>query len=172
MEIVRGQCICENSGRSVNPLTSYQLDMIVTFIVTVTWMIDLNFNRNNLLFKVNSSAKYKAQHSIIWWNIERNQLTLSGTVTLTFEQVKPMSIGVINWPMPIHMWNIKPIGHFVDELLIGNDYHTYCDSNLEIWHSDQNFNSGHLLSNANADGKYQTNRWISWRIIGRKRFHT
>jgi len=68
------------------------------------------------------------------------------------------------------MWSIKPIGQFVDELLIGNDFHTYCDSDLDLWPSDPNFNRGHLLAKANALVKYQANRSIRWRVIDRRRF--
>jgi hypothetical protein len=69
----------------------------------------------------------------------------------------------------MHMWSIKPTGQFVDELLIWNDFHTYCDSDLNLWPSDPYFNRGHLLSKAKAHMKYQTNRLIPSQVIDRKR---
>ena len=36
--------------------------------------------------------------------------TLIVTVTLTFDIVTPISLGVIYYPWPIHMWSIKPTG--------------------------------------------------------------
>ena len=36
----------------------------------------------------------------------------------------------------MHMWSIKPIGQSVDELLIGNNFHTSCDSDIDFWPSD------------------------------------
>ena len=85
-------------------------------------------------------------------------------MTLTFELVTPISIGLI------HMLSIKQISQIVDELLIGNDFHTYCD--LDLWPNDHNFNRDHLLSKANAHGKYQRNRWMGWQVIDLKQFHT
>jgi hypothetical protein len=89
---------------------------------------------------------------------------------MTFEQVTPISIEVIYCPRPMHMWSIKQIGQFVNELLIGNTVHTYCDSDLDLWPSDPNFNRSHLLSKANPHVKYQANRSIRWRVIDRKWF--
>jgi len=93
--------------------------------------------------------------------------TLIVTVTLTFDLLIPFSIGVIYWPRLMHLWSIKPIGQSVDELLIGDDFYTYCDSDLRP--SDPNFNRGHLLTKANAHVKYQANRSIRSQVIDRKR---
>ena len=92
--------------------------------------------------------------------------TLIVTVTLTFDLVTPISIGVIYWPRLMHLWSIKPIGQSVDELLIGDDFYTYCDSDLRP--SDPNFNRGHLLTKANVHVKYQANRSIRSQVIDRK----
>jgi len=79
----------------------------------------------------------------------------------------PILQGVIYCPRPMHMWSIKPIGESVGELLIGNDSHLV-RGELDVWPNDTNFNRGHLLSNANAHGKYQANRSLCTQVIDRK----
>ena len=47
--------------------------------------------------------------------------TLIVTMILTFDLVTQIAKGVIYSPWPMHMWSIKQICQFVDELLIGNE---------------------------------------------------
>ena len=62
------------------------------------------------------------------------------------------------------------ICQLVDNILIGNNFHTFCDSDLDLWPSDPYFNWGHLLFKANGHVKYRANRSICWQVIDRKRF--
>ena len=84
-----------------------------------------------------------------------------------FELVTLISIGVIYCPRPMHMWlSSQSANRWL--IFIWNSFHTDCDSDLDLWPYDPNFDKVYLLPKANAHMKYQANRSTCWRVFDRK----
>jgi hypothetical protein len=119
-----------NKRSAVGDICPQNRALIFTLIVTVTLTFDLVtsiYIKGSSTVQGQCTCEVSSQsvHSLTS-NWSETIFTLIVTVTLTFDLVTPISIGVIYCARPMHMWSIKPIGLLVDELLIGNDFHTYC----------------------------------------------
>ena len=105
-------------------LMSYLSKKIFTLIVKMTLTFknsEPKFNSVHLLSKCNAKVKYQTNRSFV------DKLLIGNDFSHLLWQwpwpwpSDPISIGVIYCPRPMHMWSIKPIRQFDDELLIGNE---------------------------------------------------
>ena len=91
------------------------------------WPTDLNINRNHLLIKVYLPTKFEAFWTKRSWIIRCTRFgRLTWLLTLTFDQLTWISIGIIYWLRTIYLPSLKPLGQSVLELSV--------TQGLEDWH--------------------------------------
>ena len=108
------------------------------------WPTDLNINRGHLLIKDYLPTKFEASGAKRSWVISCTRWRkLAWPLTLTFDLLTWISIGVIYSSRTIYLPSLKLLGQSVLELSVTQgeeDWHV-----LWPWPTDLNINRGHLL---------------------------
>ena len=106
------------------------------------WPTDLNINRGHLLIKDYLPTKFEASGTKRSWVISCTRWSrLAWPLTLTFDLLTWISIGVIYSPRTIYLPSLKLLGQSVLELSVAQgevDWH-------DLWPTDLNINRGHVL---------------------------
>ena len=108
------------------------------------WPTDLNMNRGHLLIKDYLPTKFEASGAKRSWVISCTRWSrLAWPLTLTFDLLTWIWIGVIYSSRTIYLLSLKLLGQSVLELSVAQgevDWH-----DLWPWPTDLNLNRGHLL---------------------------
>ena len=108
------------------------------------WPTELNINRGHLLIKDYLPTKFEASGAKRSWVISCTRWSrLAWPLTLTFDLLTWISIGVIYSSRTIYLPSLKLLGQSVLELSVAQgevDWHDPLP-----WHTDLNINRGHLL---------------------------
>jgi len=96
--------------------------------------------------------------------------TLRVTVTLTFDQLTPKSIGVFYSIRAITLWSLKALAQRILELLSGNGFHSLGHCDLDLWPTDPKINRGLLLNRGYHPMKFEGSGPKGIQVIERKRF--
>ena len=106
------------------------------------WSTDLSINRGHLLNKDYLPTKFEASGAKHSWDIRRTRWSrLAWPLTLTFDLLTWISIGVIYSSRTIYLQSLKLLGQSILELSVAQgevDGH-------DLWPTDLNINTGHLL---------------------------
>ena len=108
------------------------------------WPTELNINRGHLLIKNYLPTKFKASGTKRSWVISYTRWSrLAWPLTLTFDLLTWISIGVIYSWRTIYLPSLKLLGQSVLELSVAQGEVDWLD--LWPWPTDLNINRGHLL---------------------------
>ena len=128
------------------------------------WPTDLNINRGHLLIKDYLPTKFEASWAKRSWVIScKSWSRLAWPLTVTFDLLTWISIGVIYSSRTIYLASLKLLGQSVLELSVAQgevDWH-----DLWPWPLDLNINRGHLLIKDYLPTKFEAS-WAkrSWVI--------
>ena len=110
------------------------------------WPTDLNINRGHLLIKdyLHVPTKFEASGAKHSWVISCTRWSrLAWPLTLTFDLLTWISIGVIYSSRTIYLPSLKLLGQSVLALSVAQGEVDWLD--LDLWPTDLNINRGHLL---------------------------
>ena len=118
------------------------------------WPTDLNINRVYLLIKNNLPTKFEVCGAKCSWVISCTRWSrLAWPLTLTFDLLTWISIGVIYSSRTIYLPSLKLLGQSVLELSVAQGEEDWHD--LWPWPTDQTINRGHLLIKDNLPTKFE-----------------
>ena len=113
----------------------------LTFDLAI-WPTDLNINRDHLLIKDYLPTKFEASGAKCSWVISCTRCgRLTWPVTLTFDVLTWISIGIINSSRTIYLPNLKLVGQSIVELSVAQSEGDWYD----LWPTDLNIYRDHLL---------------------------
>ena len=106
------------------------------------WPTNLTINRDHLLIKDYLPTKFEASGIKPCWVIRCTRFgRLTWPLTLTFDLLTWLSIGIIYWSRTIYLPCLKLLGQSVLELSVAQGLEDWHD----LWPTDLTINSDHLL---------------------------
>ena len=129
------------------------------------WRTDLNINRVHKLIKDYLPTKFEACGAKRSWVISCTRKSrLAWPLTLTFDLLTWISIGVIYSSRTIYLPSLKLVGQSVLELSVAQGKVDWFD--LDLWPTDLNINRGHLLIKEYLPTKFEACRAKRSWVIG------
>ena len=152
---MKARCVCEKLCLDSNQVL--KIDNCKTFMppfpniwrigLTIDldlWSTALNINRDHLLIKDYPPTKFEASWSIRSWVICCTRCgRLTWPLTLMFDLLTWISIGIIYSPRTIYLLSLKLLGQSVVELSVAQGVGDRLD--LDVRPTDLNINRDHLL---------------------------
>ena len=128
------------------------------------WPTDLNINKGHLLIKYYLRTKFEASWAMRSWVISCTRWSrLAWPLTLTFDLLTWISIGVLYSSRTIYLPSFKLLGQSIVELSVAQgevDWH-----DLDLWPTDLNIDRGHLLIKGYLPTKFEASEAkYSWVI--------
>ena len=116
------------------------------------WPTDLNINRGHLLIKDYLPTKFEASGAKRSWVISCTRWSkLAWPLTLTFDLLTWISIGIIYSPRTIYLPSLKLLGQSVLELSVAQGEVNWHD----LWPTDLKINRDHLLTKDYLPTKFE-----------------
>ena len=117
------------------------------------WPTDLNINRDHLLIKDYLPTMFEASEAKRSWVISCTRYGQSTwPLTLTFDLLTRVSIGIIYLSWTIYLSSLKIVGQSIVELSVAQDI----GNQHNLWPTNLNINRDHLLIKDYLPTKFET----------------
>ena len=120
------------------------------------WPTDLKISKDHLLTKDYLPTKFEASGAKRSWVISCTRWSkLAWPLTLTFDLMTWISIGIIYSPRTIYLPSLKLLGQSVLELSVAQGEVNCKTFDLDLWPTDLNINRDHLLTKDYLPTKFE-----------------